>query len=325
MPDPLERPATTRLLLDLAEAGLVDNRGIRVALSRIDRLPTPASLTQAVRVVMGLLGVLALVASVALLIAANLSGIPGPVLIGGCMALVLSAGLGAVRLGLHTRGGEALALVSGVLIGPMLAVFGQVYQSGADAWQLFALWSALLIGSVVATRSHGLIVLWVVLVHVTGTLLSKQHFGVDTDDGPFAVVAAALVLFDAGVMAWFVRATSGVAARRIVLAVALVTLALPTLPLCIGELNGGHDWALFLGLFAMTTFGVAAFYFRTQRLDVAALAMVGASVMVHLTALLGYLIIDSLDLFPIFFLGVAVIGQAAALAFALRAAAREAS
>lgn len=47
-----------------------------------------------------------------------------------------------------------------VLVGTFMAVFGQIYQTGADAWQLFANWAMLGGGLVLVARSSGLWLLW---------------------------------------------------------------------------------------------------------------------------------------------------------------------
>jgi len=57
-------------------------------------------------------------------------------------------------------------IVIALLIGGLLALFGQVYQTGADPWQLFALWS-LLISLMVMTSGQAVMwVLWSVLINV---------------------------------------------------------------------------------------------------------------------------------------------------------------
>lgn len=74
-------------------------------------------------------------------------------LIGG---LVAAAGLGAVLLGPGTRLGQILLLACGISIGPMLAVFGQTYQTGAELWELFRVWAALLVLLALAGKQTGL-------------------------------------------------------------------------------------------------------------------------------------------------------------------------
>ena len=47
------------------------------------------------------------------------------------------------RLGPERATGKAALLVAAILLGVLLALFGQTYQTGADPWQLFALWALL--------------------------------------------------------------------------------------------------------------------------------------------------------------------------------------
>lgn len=72
--------------------------------------------------------------------------------------LVLQVGLagttlGALALGLDRLVGKTLLMASCVLVGVFLAVFGQTYQTGADAWLLFAGWGALILPWVLVSRS----------------------------------------------------------------------------------------------------------------------------------------------------------------------------
>lgn len=70
--------------------------------------------------------------------------------------LVAAAGLGAVLLGPDTRLGRVLLLACGIAIGPMLAVFGQTYQTGAELWELFRVWAALLVLLAIVGKQAGL-------------------------------------------------------------------------------------------------------------------------------------------------------------------------
>lgn len=85
--------------------------------------------------------------------------------------------VGTVRAGLDRPLGRVLMMSSAVLVGVLLAVFGQVYQTGADAWQLFGGWAALIAGWVAVGRSQPLAALWVLLLDLTLVQwLSTQHF-----------------------------------------------------------------------------------------------------------------------------------------------------
>ncbi len=63
----------------------------------------------------------------------------------GCLA-------GAFFAGLDRLGGKVLLLCGSFLVGVFLAVYGQIYQTGADAWELFAGWAALILGFTLISR-----------------------------------------------------------------------------------------------------------------------------------------------------------------------------
>lgn len=57
----------------------------------------------------------------------------------------------------------ALSLLGLLSIGGLFAYFGQTYQTGADAWQLFALWTALALPLALGARSDVVWTAWVVV------------------------------------------------------------------------------------------------------------------------------------------------------------------
>ena len=70
--------------------------------------------------------------------------------------VVAGGGIGAVVCGPNSRLGQALLLTCGVAMGPMLAVFGQTYQTGAELWELFRVWTVLLVLLAIAGKQAGL-------------------------------------------------------------------------------------------------------------------------------------------------------------------------
>ena len=71
-------------------------------------------------------------------------------------ALLLPAGRSVLRI--------ALALLGTLALGGLLAYIGITYQTGADAWQLFATWAALALPIVLVLRSDWLWALWLLIV-----------------------------------------------------------------------------------------------------------------------------------------------------------------
>ncbi len=60
---------------------------------------------------------------------------------------------------------QLLLLIASIITGSLLALFGQVYQTGADTWQLFFGWAALIIPWVIIARFPALWLLWLGLVN----------------------------------------------------------------------------------------------------------------------------------------------------------------
>ena len=73
------------------------------------------------------------------------------------------------------RGRNALLLLATLALGGLLAFIGQTYQTGADPWQLFAVWAALALLWVVAARSDGMWAVWVLIVGTGIALWSGDH------------------------------------------------------------------------------------------------------------------------------------------------------
>jgi uncharacterized membrane protein len=71
---------------------------------------------------------------------------------------------------------SALALLAFLATGALWAFFGQTYQTGADAWQLFALWAGLGLPLALGVRSDVVWMPWVV-VAVTAVVLWMEASG----------------------------------------------------------------------------------------------------------------------------------------------------
>jgi uncharacterized membrane protein len=70
-----------------------------------------------------------------------------------------------------------LALLAFLGIGALFAYFGQTYQTGADPWQLFALWAVLGLPLCGATRSDVLWAPWALVVMTAISLWVYAHTG----------------------------------------------------------------------------------------------------------------------------------------------------
>lgn len=101
----------------------------------------------------------------------DLSDIAKFALVEGALAI---AALGAVAVGLDRAFGRVLLLAASVLTGVLLAVIGQVYQTGADVFELFVAWAALILPWVVISRSAAHWLLWLVVAQIALWLYCEQ-------------------------------------------------------------------------------------------------------------------------------------------------------
>ena len=108
------------------------------------------------------------VAGVVFFFAFNWDDLPALAKLGLVQVGFAAALAGATLKELESTTSRILLLVAGVLIGVFFAVFGQIYQTGADAWELFAIWGVLLTPLAVLARTQGGWVLWALVCSVAG-------------------------------------------------------------------------------------------------------------------------------------------------------------
>ena len=87
--------------------------------------------------------------------------------------LVISV-VAALRLKIESPAGQALLIAASVLTGVLFAVIGQVYQTGADAYELFTAWSVLILPWVIASRSSAHWFLWIIICLTAFSLYGGQ-------------------------------------------------------------------------------------------------------------------------------------------------------
>lgn len=161
--DVLNGPADRAALQSLFQAGVLSPEA-RVAALRL-ALPALHWWLWARRLLM-LLGAAFLLSGIVMFFAFNWSALGKFEKLGLVeLGLALSLG-GAYVKGLARLSGKLLLFAASVLVGVFLAVFGQIYQTGADAWELFAGWCALILPWVLLSRLAGLWLFWLLLLEL---------------------------------------------------------------------------------------------------------------------------------------------------------------
>lgn len=91
----------------------------------------------------GTVGAALVLSGIVYFFAFNWNAIPPLVKLGAIAALMAACGLAVVVMGFEGAASGAAATAAVLLLGVFLAVEGQIYQTGADAWTLFAVWAGL--------------------------------------------------------------------------------------------------------------------------------------------------------------------------------------
>ena len=219
------------------------------------------------------LGIALCAAGVICFIAANWEHIGKFTRLYGMQALLIGAIAIAARLGLSRLGGQAALWLAMVLLGGLLALIGQTYQTGADTWELFTLWAALALPWAFAGRHAALWLLWVAVANIALGLWA------DTVGSNWMNDARSLTLvglFDVALYClWSIASTrwaefAGHAGPRFLAAAALLCLSPPAIFAAIDHVapEFGYELCAWLAAIAVLT----AFELR-RRCDRAVFAM----------------------------------------------------
>lgn len=215
-------------------------------------------------------------------------------------------------------GGKLALLAGAVLIGPLIVVFGQTYQTGADSYGVFALWAVLTLPWALSARFSPL---WLVTLVVTNVALGlywdqqvelREEVGLPLLACLFtALNGVAVVMAELrGHSRWFPRvAVLGTAAPVVFVTCVLIVASEP------------RTWSGALSV-AMCVGVLAALYlvYRTRRPDTYMLAVAGVAVATIFTTFVAHVLMEVLNVgfFGFLFLGVLVAAEVAALVWWLR-------
>ena len=79
-------------------------------------------------------------------------------------------------LGAEKLSAKVMLMVSSILLGVLLALVGQTYQTGADPWQLFFYWAVLMLPWAFVGRFGAMWIFWIALINIS-ILLYMNTFG----------------------------------------------------------------------------------------------------------------------------------------------------
>ena len=322
--EPLDRPATPGRLHALADAGVLPRERLFTALALAGASPGDAAWRALVRTALLVLGTALALSGVIFFFAFNWA------LLGRLTKLLLVASgvvsfaLTALWVGVERPVGKAALTAAAAMVGVVLAVHGQVYQTGADSHALFAAWAILISPWALGAGFSPLFVACVTLLQIAIGLYWGARIDVDVPRTWMALELAGVSL-----TAWTATQTLGktvswLGARALARWFAFSAFVPLTLAACsvfvADERTAGGVIAL-----AMTVALIAFFVLRFRGRDLFALALAAAATIALVTSGIGRALLPRSDRggAPVFLLlGLVLVGEVAAAAAWLRREAR---
>lgn len=178
-PNPLELAASADRLRLLAQKKLLGEQDLSRALKLAGYYPDATAWAGFINYTLLLMGVAFALSGVFFFFAYNWADLPRFAKFGVIEAgIIVAAGL-AFYQGLARLPGRVALLVAALLVGVLLAVYGQTYQTGADAYQLFLTWAGLITGWTLISAFGPLWFSWLVLLNLSLFLYGQQMGGQD--------------------------------------------------------------------------------------------------------------------------------------------------
>lgn len=313
--DTVDVPASQKNLLHLAQNGVLDLRAYERALKIIGFTPDARKWNRFLDILLLVLGAGLMVSGIYFFFAYNWADMHRFVKLGIVEALILGMVVATSRLAPTNLPGKITLTVAGVLIGALLAVYGQIYQTGADAYTLFLGWTLLMAGLVFVSRFTPMWFIWILLVNTTLLLYWDQM--VEYNSPIFtAIYLWGFVVNGLFILAWefFSRRTDWLVSRwtpRVLSIAVFYVITAPALILVTGEWQWNRDpLVLSMSILFVIFIPIVIYVYSQKMLDLFMLTLSAISLMTVFTTWAGNLL-DGLGDFTPLVLGLLVIGQTA--------------
>jgi uncharacterized membrane protein len=326
MSDQLIKP---HQLFSLTRKGVLSPKALEKALSIIGVIPTRKMWLAFIEHALLMLGAALFISGVIFFFAYNWEDMHKFAKFALIETAIISAAVVVLITKIESMTGKAAAMTASILTGVLLAVYGQVYQTGADAYELFLVWSLLIVPWVMISRFAPMYALLLALANITVGLSWDQVLsGIFAPKNAavaelfLAVNVTALVLCEF----FFRRGTEHLQPRwlpRVILCANFYTLSMALLPYIHGEDSRatGSDLMPYLIPALYILFLSASFcYYLRVRYDLFALTVALLSLIFVLSNIFIKIFVDNAfnNFGGLFFVSLLVILQAAGAVLLLR-------
>lgn len=164
--------------------------------------------------------------------------------------------------------GKLLLLTASLLVGIFLGVFGQIYQTGADSYQLFLAWALLITPWVIVSQFTPLYFIWFVLCNVSLLLFWKQqaHYSLS---GEYLILLFLLILNGTFLLVqeYLYRKRQWLSRwMRLLMALTLLLISATSIHLFISHIHPVYSLS-FSALAGFMVHGIIFFYYRFIIID----------------------------------------------------------
>jgi len=271
--DPLDLPPTSARLFSLTRKQYLSPQALDNALQQICLLPHEKHWRHFINHFLLFLGSTLLLAGVIFFFAYNWADMTKMMKFYSLQISLLAMAIVATWHGLRTLTGQMALLAAAILVGVLLAVFGQVYQTGADAFELFFAWALLITPWVLISAFAPLWLLLLILLNLSLMLYWQQIINPSFSQPTTELFLWLFLLNGFATAAWEWAAwkkidwLSGQWLGRVLFIVTLITLIVPTCEAILHQ-NWLQNWQFVLVVILYLLFtALTLWYYRLFKPD----------------------------------------------------------
>lgn len=298
--DPLFLRATPSRVRAAARAAGLGDRATTRAIELVALTPPPAEWRRFLSGALAAFGAMLLLAGGIMFVANNWSRIGRFGKFALVEAAIVATALVAWRK-LPAFSGQVALFAASVLVGPLLAIYGQTYQTGADPYGLFATWALLVLPWAVLGRFGANWVLIVLLLDLALGLWFAQVLQPRDLEQSLVYPLLVAVLHAAATIGWEVqlrRARSPIVegwALRVFALVGLLAVFLPAAIAVFKDADAGPPGLTAVVALILSVIGCLWYYSR-ERGDRFVWTAAGTAGMAFITVVVARVVFDLLDL-----------------------------
>jgi uncharacterized membrane protein len=175
----LRSPATPRQLRYLASRGVLSAKALEQGLKLIGQIPSQSGWARFVELALLVFGAAFVVSGIFFFFAFNWAEMHRFLKLAMLeITVLLTVGL-VFWQKLDQMPGKIALSAAALLVGALLGVYGQIYQTGADSYQLFFTWALLIGGWVLISKFTPLWCIWITLLNLSLVAYGAQINGFD--------------------------------------------------------------------------------------------------------------------------------------------------